>query len=69
MALELAFMDGVLPQGTPASPLITTIMMIPIDFCLNRKLIERKSRFKDLSTQDTLMIFRFHQDMVSISKR
>lgn len=40
MALELAFMDGVLPQGTPASPLITTIMMIPIDFCLNRKLIE-----------------------------
>lgn len=31
-ALELAFLDGGLPQGTPISPLITNIMMIPIDF-------------------------------------
>lgn len=33
-ALELAFLDGGLPQGTPISPLITNIMMIPIDFKL-----------------------------------
>ena len=33
-ALELAFLDGVLPQGTPISPTITNIMMIPIDFTL-----------------------------------
>ena len=33
-ALELAFLDGVLPQGTPISPLITNIMMIPVDFKL-----------------------------------
>lgn len=33
-ALELAFLDGGLPQGTVLSPTITTIMMIPIDYKL-----------------------------------
>lgn len=33
-ALELAFLDGGLPQGTPISPTITNIMMIPVDFKL-----------------------------------
>lgn len=34
-ALELAFLDGGLPQGTPVSPLITNVMMIPIDHKLS----------------------------------
>lgn len=38
MALELAFLNGGLPQGTPISPLITNIMMIPIDFKLSNAL-------------------------------
>ena len=33
-ALSLCFLDGVLPQGTPISPLITNIMMIPVDYTL-----------------------------------
>lgn len=33
-AIELAFLDGGLPQGTPISPTITNIMMIPVDFKL-----------------------------------
>lgn len=33
-ALELAFLNGGLPQGTPVSPTITNIMMIPVDFKL-----------------------------------
>lgn len=37
-ALELAFLDGGLPQGTPISPLITNIMMIPVDFKIANKL-------------------------------
>ena len=31
-ALELAFLDGGLPQGTPLSPTLTNIMMIPVDY-------------------------------------
>lgn len=34
-ALELAFLNNGLPQGTPLSPLITNIMMIPIDHKLS----------------------------------
>lgn len=37
-ALELATLNGGLPQGTPVSPTITNIMMIPIDFELSRAL-------------------------------
>ena len=39
-AMELAFLDGGLPQGTPVSPIITNIMMIPIDFHLYNGLRE-----------------------------
>lgn len=35
-ALSLCFLNGGLPQGTPISPLITNIMMIPIDFRMSQ---------------------------------
>lgn len=37
-AIELAFLDGGLPQGTPISPLITNIIMIPVDHKLSNGL-------------------------------
>lgn len=37
-ALDLAFLNGGLPQGTPVSPTITNIMMIPIDHTLSNHL-------------------------------
>ena len=37
-AIDLCFLDGGLPQGTPISPLITNIMMIPVDYKLSNTL-------------------------------
>lgn len=37
-ALDLAFLNGGLPQGTPFSPTITNIMMIPIDYMISNAL-------------------------------
>lgn len=40
--LELCFLNGGLPQGSPASPLITNIIMIPIDFKIANELLHNE---------------------------
>lgn len=37
-ALSLCFLNGGLPQGTPTSPMLTNLMMIPIDHYLSKAL-------------------------------
>lgn len=59
-ALELAFLDGVLPQGTPISPLITNIMMIPVDYMLSNK-------FRDYNKQS--FVYTRYADDFTISSR
>jgi Retron-type reverse transcriptase len=56
-ALELAFLDGGLPQGTPISPLITNIMMIPVDFQLSKDF--RKFRGAGRTAKNESMPQRF----------
>lgn len=39
--LDLCFLNGGLPQGTPISPMLTNIMMIPFDYIMTKKCREK----------------------------
>jgi hypothetical protein len=60
-AVDLAFLDGVLPQGTPLSPLLTNLMMIPVDFELSRVL--RRDR------RNAFVYTRYADDFIISSKK
>lgn len=59
-AISLAFLDGGLPQGTPISPTITNIMMIPVDFRL-------ANGFRDFNGQR--FIYTRYADDFQVSSR
>ena len=59
-ALELAFLNGGLPQGTPLSPLITKVMMIPVDYKL-------ANAFRDFDKQ-RFIYTRYADDFIISSK-
>lgn len=55
-ALELAFLDDRLPQGTPISPMLTNILMIPFDYLLSKRLREANSHLVYTRYADDLQI-------------
>lgn len=59
-ALDLAFLNGGLPQGTPLSPLITNVMMIPVDYKLT-------NAFRDFDKQ-RFIYTRYADDFIISSK-
>lgn len=65
-ALELAFLNNGLPQGTPFSPTITNVMMIPIDFLISKRLRSLNQNFVYTRYADDFIIsskydFNFRQ--------
>lgn len=59
-ALDLAFLNGGLPQGTPVSPLITNVMMIPVDYKI-------ANAFRDFDKQ-RFIYTRYADDFIISSK-
>lgn len=59
-ALDLAFLNGGLPQGTPLSPLIINVMMIPVDYKL-------ANAFRDFDKQ-RFIYTRYADDFIISSK-
>ena len=56
-ALDLCFLDGGLPQGTPISPLLTNLIMIPFDH-----------RFTRYCREHNLVYTRYADDFIISSK-
>lgn len=63
-ALDLCFKDGGLPQGTPISPFLTNLMMIPIDY----KLSKAFRNFDTPSGKQTLIYTRYADDFLVSSR-
>jgi hypothetical protein len=61
-ALELAFLNGGLPQGTPISPLITNVMMIPVDYTLANRLrsFEKQAYTYTRYADDFIVSSKYH---------
>ena len=63
-ALKIAFLRNGLPQGSPLSPWLTNVMMIPFDHLLSRK-IRHGFRMKDGITRD--FTYTRYADDITIS--
>jgi len=55
-ALSLCFLKGGLPQGTPMSPTLTNLMMIPIDHYIAKVMKEHSSRICYTRYADDLLL-------------
>lgn len=67
-ALSLAFLNGGLPQGTPLSPLLTNIIMIPIDQKISNGLKKHPVILPDSMRQANYVYTRYADD-IAISNR
>jgi hypothetical protein len=55
--IDVCLLDGGLPQGAPTSPIITNLIMLPIDFHLNKRMYNfKKSRYTYTRYADDLLI-------------
>lgn len=55
-AISLCFLDGGLPQGTPTSPILTNMMMIPIDHAISKMCREHSPHLLYTRYADDMLI-------------
>lgn len=67
-ALSLGFKNGGLPQGTPLSPIITNIMMIPFDFTVANGLRKFKVEKDGREFYQRFVFTRYSDDMYVSSR-
>lgn len=70
-ALSLGFLDGGLPQGTPLSPTLTNIVMIPIDHALAKHFSEKHmvyTRYADDIDISCQVGFKFSDEVAFINQ-
>lgn len=54
--INLCTLDGGLPQGTPMSPLLTNIVMIPIDYSISKELYNLNGKYCYTRYADDMLI-------------
>ena len=62
--IDLAFLNGGLPQGTPLSPMLTNLIMIPFDYYISNRLHERHlvyTRYADDCLISSKISFNFNE--------
>lgn len=55
-ALDLCFLNGGLPQGTPMSPMLTNLIMIPVDHLFSRALRSHNDNFVYTRYADDILV-------------
>lgn len=76
LALSLCFLNGGLPQGTPISPMLTNLIMIPIDYTIAKYLREEKQHYvytryaddMDISSYESFEFKKIEQAIINIFK-
>lgn len=68
-ALSLGFLNGGLPQGTPLSPMLTNIIMIPFDHEFSRYLRGRYKPENNLDHRGRMFVYTRYADDMDISCR
>lgn len=68
-AISLAFLNGGLPMGTPLSPCLTNIIMVPFDYELSRYLCGRYDPARNSDGKGRMFVYTRYADDLHISCR